>query len=426
MEDEAHSQPPQQFRHENWNLFVLALQSVVLRVGWIFKTESVIMPYVVDAISGSGWMRGWLPILSRIGQSVPPLIYAERLRSHSIKKYPLFLTAVGMAVPFLILSVLWWRLEDRQVAWMGPLFLVIYFIFFSATGVNQLAFGTIQGKLVRPNRRGALLGIGGILGSIFAVIAALTWLQDWISMPNYDGFTWVFLFNGVAFLVAGLVSLCCSEHAEESSGLTSYKMIEPFANAWTVFRTDQAFRRAGIVAMLFISSLLVFPHYQWLGMNVIGTSSNDLIVWVIAQNISVGIYSPLLGAVADRFGNRLAIRIGLFAVSFTPVIAILFASGYFPDAEKWYWMTFVLLGLTPVLMRTILNYTLELVGPDRHPQYLSTMRICFAIPFVFSPLVGALMDWIPYEIPFIGVGLLVLTGALMTFRMSEPRFSDDA
>ncbi len=406
---------------EKHNLWTLAIQNVVLRVGWIFKTESVIMPFVVDTISGAGWVRGLLPILSRLGQSVPPLLYADRLRSHPLKKLPLFATSIAMAIPFLWLSWVWYTLDDRTVWWMTPFFLILYFVFFSATGINQLAFGVLQGKLVRPNRRGLLLGIGGVVGSLFAVLAAFLWLKPWLLMPNHDGFTWVFLFNGVAFLAAGIVALFCSEHRDDSNGLRPMKLVAPFKTAWEIFCHDKPFRRAAYVALLFISSLLVFPHYQSLGMEKIGTSSEDLIYWVIAQNLSVGFYSPVLGRIADLLGNRLAIRIGLFAVAFTPILALAFASGYIPNSTDWYWLTFVLLGLTPVLMRTILNYTLELVEENQHPQYLSTMKIIFAVPFVFAPFVGFLIDTISYEIPFIGVSLLVLLSAILTFRMVEPR-----
>lgn len=420
MEDAA-TQQQQSEQVENRNLWTLAIQNVVLRVGWIFKTESVIMPYVVDAISGAGWIRGLLPILSRVGQSVPPLLYADHLRSQPLKKIPLFLTAIGMAVPFLILGGIWNQLEDRRVWWMVTLFLVLYFIFFSMTGLNQLVFGTLQGKLVRPNRRGLLLGVGGILGSVFAVSTALFWLEPWITMPDFNGFCPIFLFNGSAFLVAGIVALFCIEHRDEKVSRPKVQLIAPFQNAWRIYRTDKAFRRSAYVAMLFISSLLVFPHYQWLGREKIGTDESDLIFWVIVQNISVGLYSPGLGKIADNYGNRLAIRVGVIAVAFTPVIAVLFASGLIENAKDWYWLTFVLLGLTPVIMRTILNYSLELVDESEHPQYLSTMRIVFAVPFLFSPIVGILIDTIPYQVPFIGVGLLVFVGGFLTFRMEEPR-----
>ncbi|MCA8998599.1 MAG: MFS transporter [Planctomycetaceae bacterium] len=410
-------------RHERRNLSVLAVQNVVLRIGWIFKTESVIMPAFMDAISGAGWLRGLLPILSRLGQSVPPLLFSDWMRTRPLKKTILVLTALQMAWPFLLLSLLWWQLEDRRQWWMPVLFLVLYFYFFSATGLNQLAFGTLQGKLIRPNRRGLLLGIGGIVGSLGAVTAALGFLRPWLMLPNQDGFTQVFLFNGGAFLIAGCVALFCTETRDDDGTARPFHLTKPFQEAWKTYRTDRAFRRAARVAMLFITSFLLFPHYQWLGREQLGTSSADLIIWVVAQNISVGILSPILGWVADQFGNRLAIRIAVFASAATPLIAMSFVNGLSPLTPGWYWLTFVFLGLVPVTMKAILNYTLELVETPDHPRYQSTMSLCFAIPFLFSPFVGLAIDRLPFEIPFVVVSGLIMVGGILTFWMSEPRDS---
>jgi MFS family permease len=404
------------------NLTVLALQSVVLRTGWIFKTESVIMPAFMDAISGSGWMRGCLPILSRIGQSMPPMIFADRLRGMELKKRALILTSLGMALPFLLLSTIWVSLESRQQVWLPPLFLLLYFLFFCATGLNQLVYSTLEGKLIRPFRRGRLIGLSGIGGSILAVAAALLWLRPWLAMPDNAGFTYVFLFNGVMFLIAGLVSMFCVEPADPAEK-RPLRIREPFVDAWRIYRSDRSFRRAARVAMLFLSSLLVFPHYQWLGRERIGTTNEDLIIWVIAQNISFGLYSPLIGAAADRWGFRVTIRVALFLSALTPLTAILFAEGIFPGGREWYWLTFAMLGLTPVTMRAIFSYTLELAEPPDHPRYLSTMRVCYAVPFVFAPLVGWLMDLLPFAVPFGMVSGLVFLAGVLTFWMAEPRHS---
>ena len=405
---------------EGWNLAVLAIQNVVLRVGWVFKTESVIMPAFLDAVSGAGWMRGWLPILSRIGQSLPPLIYADRLRSQPVKKNSLVLMTMGMAVPFLILSGVWSLLEEKRQPWFPPLFLVLYLVFFSATGLNQLAFGTVQGKLIRPRRRGRLMGISGIVGSIFAVSAALLWLRDWLSIANSEGYTYVFLFNGAAFLLAGIVAAFCREIPDDSKP-KPFTFKGPFADAWDVYRRDRDFRRAATVSMLYMGSVLLLPHYQWLGRERIGTTPADLIVWIVVQNISVGLYSPLFGMLADRYGNRLAIRVEVFAAALTPLSALLFASGWIPNAQNWYWVTFVLLGLTPVTMKTIMNYTLELTESSEHPKYLSTMRVCFALPFVISPFVGLMIDLMPYAYTFSVMSVAIALGGCLTYRMVEPR-----
>jgi hypothetical protein len=58
-------------QNESKNLGILAVQLIIMRIGWIFKTESVIIPHVLDVISGNAaWARGFLPVLNRLGQSL--------------------------------------------------------------------------------------------------------------------------------------------------------------------------------------------------------------------------------------------------------------------------------------------------------------------------------------------------------------------
>ena len=54
--------------------------SPLFRTGRIFKTESVIIPAVLDSIAGAGWVRGMLPILNRSGYSILPLLLARRVK----------------------------------------------------------------------------------------------------------------------------------------------------------------------------------------------------------------------------------------------------------------------------------------------------------------------------------------------------------
>src|SRR5690606_37028761 len=81
--------PDEIAEHESKNLLVLAVHHIVLRLAWIFKTESVIVPAFVDTIAGAAWVRSCLPVLNRLGQSVPPMIYAESLRAMPRKKWAL-------------------------------------------------------------------------------------------------------------------------------------------------------------------------------------------------------------------------------------------------------------------------------------------------------------------------------------------------
>ncbi|MEM9702596.1 MAG: hypothetical protein AAF907_09145, partial [Planctomycetota bacterium] len=145
-DDTPPADPP---ARERRNLATLAAYTVALRVSWIFKTESVVIPALLDTLTaplvgpgataagtGAGWVQGFLPLLNRTGQSVPPLIYADSLRDQRLKKRSVWATTLGMAGPFAGLAILLGALGDR---FAGPAavagFLLLYALFFAATGL---------------------------------------------------------------------------------------------------------------------------------------------------------------------------------------------------------------------------------------------------------------------------------------------------
>ena len=103
------------------NFLVMVAYQVVMRVGWIFKTESIIMPAVLDSIGGPGWLRGCLPLLNRLGQSVPPVLVHRQIRNLRLKKAGVFVASLIMGACFLLLS---WLVHVRtfELPLAAPLF----------------------------------------------------------------------------------------------------------------------------------------------------------------------------------------------------------------------------------------------------------------------------------------------------------------
>jgi MFS family permease len=428
-----HSRADEVLANEPRNLIVLALFNVTLRFSWIFKTESVLIPRFMDVIDGSGFVRGFLPILNRFGQSIPPLLLADRLRRAPLKQRVLQATSTLMGTCFLVLAGLWYWLGEPvnggAPGWMPSAFLTIYVLFFFVSGMNQLALGTIQGKLIRANRRGRLLALSGVAGSLISITLAWFLLQRWLEPPLQlpgSGYVLIFGFAGAGFVLASLLTIPIREPADNECPSTARNAKQAVTDAWDIIRHDGVFRRAAVVAMLFITVQFLFPHFQAFGRGRIDKADEGyhLMLWVIAQNGAVGVFSWVFGVIADRYGNRLAIRIQVFLCMLSPVLALVLISDFFHEGHEWFWLAFVFLGLVPVTMKTFMNYTLELTDPASHPRYVSTMNLCFAVPFVLSPLVGMLIDVIGFEQIFVAISVTIGIAGLLTFRMAEPRRSN--
>ena len=415
------------------NFVIMATYQVLMRTGWIFKTESTIMPAVADSFvavtGGGGWIRGWLPFLNRFGQSVPPLLAARRIKVLPKKKWAFVVTTSCMAATFFGMTSIWLipGLKDSSVAPL--LYLALYALFFMAIGVNQLTYNTLQGKLIRPTFRGRLLMVADVIGATTAVVCALALLPLWLpddmgrgiegSPAPQANFAAIFGFSTALFCVASLMSWLLREepdhHEESSRGI-----LDVFAGAWRTLRGDRNFRRTATVAALFSTSLVLFPHYQAVARDELNMGMLSLMWFLVAQNIGTAVFSLLTGPIADAFGNRLAIRVVTLLICGAPLLAMsLIDAG--ATGRLLFPLVFALIGLTPVAQKTFNNYTLELAAPENHPRYLSTLNLCMAAPILCSPIVGWLISLLSFELVYYGVTGLLLLGWLLSFRLAEPR-----
>jgi len=413
---------PELVPHETRNLLVLAAQQILFRVGWIFKTESIIMPAFLDAVSGgAGWLRGCLPVLSRLGQSVPPVFCAERLRAKPHKKWPLATYVVLMGVPFGVLSVAWFYCPDIRAPWLAALFLALYLVFFLVAGMYRLAYGTLQGKLIRPTRRGQLLWTSTLWGTVPAVVFALWLMPAWLrqDVPQFGLF---FAFVAAAFLLSGLSVVLAFEPADRRQP-PARAAAQGLFDSLRVLRDDANLRRLVLVVILANLGILLFPHYQALAREELDLSGGHLVTWLVAQNVSVGVFSVLVGRLADARGYRLTLQLLVLSSAVAPTVALYLAWVDSPLARQLFWFVFIGLGIIPLGMRATMNYTLEICQADQHARYLSTVNLCAALPFLFSPVVGWLVDIdaVGYYYVFSSVIVLILLGALLSLTLEEPR-----
>ena len=418
--------------HHTRNFGLLASFMVAMRTGWIFKTETIIMPAVLDVIGGASWLRGFLPMLNRFGQSVPPMLASSFIRSTPLKKRTLTAMTLIMSVCFLALSGVWAWTGGQAGGWLPLVFLTLYAIFFAATGVNMLLLNTLKGKLIRVRRRGLLDLVSNVVGSAVAITCAWWLLTRWLGSPSgadqtvqqtvAPNFTMIFLFTGLMFAIAAAFGSVFAEVPDEiqSDGRSSVKI---FQAAVATFRNDHNFRRLAIVGMMFGMSVTLFPHYQSMARSRLSLDLTSLVSWVIAQNLGTALFSIPAGWAADRFGNRRVLNSLMLSLCVVPMLALFLSRSQTVDGV-WFNAVFLMLGLAPVTIRTLNNYTLEICGPADRPRYLSTLGLCVATPpMLLSVLMGWLVDQISFEFVFLVGATCLFSGWCITFGLIEPRHS---
>ncbi len=416
------------------NTFWLECYQVVVRIGWIFKTETIIMPAVLDAVVDSGFLRGLLPVLNRGGQSVPPLLFSNALARRPVKKWTLVRTSLAMAACFAVLAVVWGPLKAGRPDLLAVVFLVVYAAFSSANGLNQLVAAALQGKLVSPGRRGRAMVISVAIGSGLAIVAALLLLGPWLREP--DGFPKIFGVTAAFFALAALAPLMLDEHPDEprravlNDGAVGWfaRSITAARHGLALWRTtiahDRALVRLSMVAACFSAVLMLFPHYQAFARDRLGSGTSSLLAWVVTQNAATGLVSLVAGPVADRRGTRIVL-VWLVALSaLTPLMVTALSLAAHAVAVEWFWIVYVLLGLNPISLKLFTNYALELAPRNAdHPRYVSIVGAALAAPFVLSPLVGLAVDVVGFRHVFVTGAAVIAAGAVIALGLPEPRHS---
>ena len=408
-------------RHNFW---VMALYQISLRCGWIFKTESIVMPAFLDALGVSAWVRGFLPLFNRFGQSVPPMLLSADVRGARYKKRIVFATMILFASCFFAIAFIW--NISANAWWMPAVFLFIYAMFFMVVGVHNLAARAVQGKLIRANRRGRLMLVGNVFGAVASVALAFWLFPKWLPADGAHDFFGLFAFAALMFVISAFIALIVIE-PEDRRGPEQHAS-RRIHNAWRdakrTFQQDPRFRRIALVGALTNTSIMLFPHYQPMAREYLNLNLDNLMLWVIVQNLGMAGFSMVLGPIADSRGNRAVLRLLLIVMIATPLLTL-----WLINQPSWggnyFWIIFVLVGMTPFSIGILFNYTLELTETENHPRYLATLGLIVAIPAILSPLVSYSMDFFMSPTPlFTSVSVLLIVAWLLTFRLPEPRYGE--
>ena len=416
------------------NFWAIAWFQITLRVGWIFKTESVIIPAALDSLGAGGWLRGSLPVLARFGQSIPPLLAWSSMRTARRQKRWLVGTSILMGVVIGATALIWTGLDDASNRGLAQLlFMILYAVFFSCVGLNQLALSTLIGKLLPVRRRGALMLIANTRGSILSIACAAVLLRFWLT-GSVARFDLIFGTAAACFLLATVFAQLIREPTGEtgdahespqephagSSG-SRLRFVEMVRGVWQAGHESRPFRSVLAISALYGLTMSLFPHYQNLALTRMGCSYDNLLWWMIAQNLGVALFSIPAGKLADRFGNRLVLRIVLFLLALAPFLAIVLVR----LGPSWSWgfiVIYFLLGLTPITMRVMSNISLEYCQPHDHSRFLSAQSLSLALPVLFtSSLVGLALDRFGHETIFIGGTACMALSWLLSIAMREPR-----
>jgi DHA1 family tetracycline resistance protein-like MFS transporter len=113
-------------------------------------------------------------------------------------------------------------------------------------------------------------------------------------------------------------------------------------------------------------------------------------VWALMQFF----FSPLLGALSDRFGRRPVVLMSNFGLAFDYVLMALAPS------LGWLFLGRVISGITAASVATSFAYIADVTAPDKRAAAFGLIGAAFGAGFILGPAVGGLLGGLDPRLPF--------------------------
>jgi MFS family permease len=296
------------------------------------------------------------------------------------------------------------------------IFLILYSTMYIVLGLITPAWIDLIAKVTPATKRGRLVGfrssLAGAMG--FSCGFFLTWILGSFPAPRNYAFVFflAFLFQAISVVVQSNLVEAEPSHVEPRKSMREFlqqipSVLEnhpPFRN----FIIATTFLVMGTISVTFFTVYAMSRFHE--GASVVGPFT---LTMVAAQVVS----APVVGILADRYGNRIALIVAATGLLCASVCAILAPS------LMWFRLVFVFLGINlgSELMARY-NLAIEFAPERSRAVYFGIMNAMLAPFYAVNLLGGWISDLFGYQTVFhAGVTCSIAGILLMIFFVKEPR-----
>lgn len=390
-----------------------ALLSTQLVMTWFVSelTESNVLISLLVPIEIGTWYL-LQPFLSR---------YVRR-RS---KALPLYRAMAVIRVGALVALSLATALMGSQPSLL-PVFMGLFTVYCVAAGTAALPFLSVVAKTIPPERRGRYFGWRRFAGGLLAMGGAVlvkTVLSPGFALNFPNNYAVLFAGGCVVTLVM-VVSFCLVDEpsgpADADEGVVTGSFRRRLAKA---LQDGNYTRYLGVRVALAVASWAL-PFYAVYARRVLGVSGGAVGTYVMASTGASVVSNLALGWLADRHGNRLLVRLAALSAALPPAAALVISRLTGPALQHGALFTsiFVFMGLHRTAHSIgSNNYVLELGSESQRVTYVSAAHGFVGLALLGSPLGGAMVDWLGFDVLFATCLVSALAAVLLSLRLREPR-----
>ena len=400
-----------------WNFTVNTLDGITFWFGLHFASASTIMPLFVSKLTLNPLVIGLVAVISQAGWYLPQLVVAAYTERVAHKK------AIAVNLGFFLerLPTWLWPIAALIAPYSPAVGLTLFFVGYAwhmlGAGMIAPAWQDLIARCFPVQRRGRFFGLASFLGTGAGTLGA--GLSSWLLAVYLFPFNFVYIF----LIAAASITISCfflgltrePVQPVEAEGVNSERF-------WTklgqILRQDRNFRQylttrlvmtQGLMGLGFVTIAAV---QRWqIEDQTVGFFTAALLIGQAGGNLMAGL-------LADRFGHKLSLELGLLF----GVLAFLLA--WLAPSAIWYYFVFACLGVAVgIQIVSGMLITLEFSPLAQRPTYIGITNSVVGVGSVIGPLVGGWLATYNYNNLFSVSLVMNLIGlALLHWYVGEPRW----
>ncbi len=397
------------------NFFRLGAAQTLTKLADELANAKTVLPWLLESVGASSFWTGFLVPIRESISMLPQLVIANYVRSFTLRKNALALSAILQSLALLALAAIAFFMRGP---WTGPAVIIILLLFSLARGLCSVASKDVTGKTIPKKRRGRLTGYAAAVSGVLTLILGLglvTWVGKDASPPL---FTFLLGFGAALwFLSAGFFS-----RIEEAPGATEGggNALGEALKRLEILRADAPFRRFVLVRALLISTGLAGPYYIMLAYQS-GAGGELFGFFVLASGFASAVSSAFWGRYADQSSRTVILTASSIASMLGVILFILDHTGVLQAGFAWV-IPLAFFGVSIAHSGVRIGrktYILDLAGGTKRTDYVAVSNTVIGAILLLSSSLGALTPWFGASGMLLLFSLLSLTGVILGAQLPE-------
>ncbi len=341
-----------------------------------------VIPLFISTLTDSAVLIGLVVTIRSIGWQLPQIFTAQRVARLKRFKPAVMRGTIHERVPFLFLALLAWNLPHLGRGSALALVLALLVWHSLGGGFTAVAWQSMIGHIIPPQRRGMFFGAQAAAGSLLMGGGAVLAGHILERTPGHTGFARCF---GAAagFMAISYAFLALTRETERPVPPEAHAPPPLREQALRILRADRSFRRFLLVRGALPFALLGMNFYTVYAAQRLQASEAALGWMTAAFAIIQVLTNPLMGWLGDRWGYPAALAVGTLGAAGSAIFA------WAAPSAGWLLPAYLLAGFAnaaawPLAFAMTLTYG----EPAEQPTYIGLANTLAAPSSLLAPIAG--------------------------------------